>query len=127
MFFFFNATASTESYTYGHTLSLHDALPISWPLAAGSAGGEPGGRQPRGLLPACPAQCDEGLGIGRRALAARPAESGPRGHGRPVAAGAGGEVRPWLSSETRRHDFRARLWRLRPGRQVDRRIEVPIS
>src|SRR3546814_19040193 len=28
-FFFFNATATTEIYTYGHTLSLHDALPIS--------------------------------------------------------------------------------------------------
>src|SRR3546814_498729 len=29
MFFFFNDTATTEIYTYGHTLSLHDALPIS--------------------------------------------------------------------------------------------------
>src|SRR3546814_14425155 len=29
LFFFFNATATTEIYTYGHTLSLHDALPIS--------------------------------------------------------------------------------------------------
>src|SRR3546814_15077180 len=28
--FFFNDTATTEIYTYGHTLSLHDALPISW-------------------------------------------------------------------------------------------------
>src|SRR3546814_14429940 len=28
MFFFFNDTATTEIYTYGHTLSLHDALPI---------------------------------------------------------------------------------------------------
>src|SRR3546814_1831335 len=28
-FFFFNATATTEIYTDGHTLSLHDALPIS--------------------------------------------------------------------------------------------------
>src|SRR3546814_20824885 len=28
-FFFFNDTATTELYTYGHTLSLHDALPIS--------------------------------------------------------------------------------------------------
>src|SRR3546814_15533253 len=28
MFFFFNDTASTEIYTYLHTLSLHDALPI---------------------------------------------------------------------------------------------------
>src|SRR3546814_7615466 len=27
--FFFMDTATTESYTYGHTLSLHDALPIS--------------------------------------------------------------------------------------------------
>src|SRR3546814_4882365 len=29
MFFFFNDTATTEIYTYRHTLSLHDALPIS--------------------------------------------------------------------------------------------------
>src|SRR3546814_18307379 len=27
--FFFKDTATTEIYTYGHTLSLHDALPIS--------------------------------------------------------------------------------------------------
>src|SRR3546814_15510479 len=26
--FFFNDTSTTEIYTYGHTLSLHDALPI---------------------------------------------------------------------------------------------------
>src|SRR3546814_15856268 len=26
--FFLNDTATTEIYTYGHTLSLHDALPI---------------------------------------------------------------------------------------------------
>src|SRR3546814_7994870 len=29
MFFFFNDPATTEIYTYLHTLSLHDALPIS--------------------------------------------------------------------------------------------------
>src|SRR3546814_5939394 len=28
MFFFFNVPATTEIYTYRHTLSLHDALPI---------------------------------------------------------------------------------------------------
>src|SRR3546814_15001989 len=28
VFFFFNDTATTEIYTYWHTLSLHDALPI---------------------------------------------------------------------------------------------------
>src|SRR3546814_13975729 len=27
--FFLNVTATTENYTYGHTLSRHDALPIS--------------------------------------------------------------------------------------------------
>src|SRR3546814_12354233 len=30
-YLFFNDTATTEIYTYGHTLSLHDALPISLP------------------------------------------------------------------------------------------------
>src|SRR3546814_7778465 len=29
VFCFFTDTATTEIYTYGHTLSLHDALPIS--------------------------------------------------------------------------------------------------
>src|SRR3546814_12008990 len=29
-FFVFIETATTEIYTYGHTLSLHDALPIYW-------------------------------------------------------------------------------------------------
>src|SRR3546814_20065806 len=29
--FFFNDTATTGTYTYAHTLSLHDALPISSP------------------------------------------------------------------------------------------------
>src|SRR3546814_8163520 len=33
-FFFFNLTATTEIYTYLHTLSLHDALPISLPSDA---------------------------------------------------------------------------------------------
>src|SRR3546814_10991641 len=28
LFFFFHDTATTEIYTFGHTLSLHDALPI---------------------------------------------------------------------------------------------------
>src|SRR3546814_8515345 len=33
--FFFNDTATTEIYTYIHTLSLHDALPIYAPRIAG--------------------------------------------------------------------------------------------
>src|SRR3546814_13254375 len=32
--FFFNGTAHTGIYTYGHTLSLHDALPISCAVLA---------------------------------------------------------------------------------------------
>src|SRR3546814_10414747 len=34
IFVFFNDTATTEIYTYCHTLSLHDALPI-WELRSG--------------------------------------------------------------------------------------------
>src|SRR3546814_16196485 len=34
-FFLFNDTATTEIYTYGHTLSLHDALPSSTALIPG--------------------------------------------------------------------------------------------
>src|SRR3546814_501441 len=32
MLFFLKDTATTESYTYGHTRSLHDALPICFSL-----------------------------------------------------------------------------------------------
>src|SRR3546814_10698898 len=35
---FFNDTATTENYTYWHTLSLHDALPI-WPVIMPMNGG----------------------------------------------------------------------------------------
>src|SRR3546814_17357739 len=39
LYFFFKDTATTEIYTYRHTLSLHDALPISiaptYPVLAG--------------------------------------------------------------------------------------------
>ena len=44
------------------------------PFAARAARAHPGRRQPRGRLPPRPAQRDEGLGIGRRAVAARAAQ-----------------------------------------------------
>src|SRR3546814_19754973 len=59
LIFFFNDTATTEIYTYWHTLSLHDALPISaskrrWRqsctfvrCSSGFSGGVP--QAPRGL------------------------------------------------------------------------------
>src|SRR3546814_14388733 len=34
---FFYDTAATEIYTYRHTLSLHDALPICWAMARADA------------------------------------------------------------------------------------------
>src|SRR3546814_18110901 len=37
-YFFFNATPTTVIYTYFHTLSLHDALPISAPFRRGIQG-----------------------------------------------------------------------------------------
>src|SRR3546814_17923240 len=43
--FFFNDTATTEIYTYGHTLSLHDALPICVRRIAATV------RRPRAALP----------------------------------------------------------------------------
>src|SRR3546814_7354854 len=50
-FFFFNDTATPEIYTYRHTLSLHDALPIS-----------PRGRK-RVLTPSPVAQAADELGL----------------------------------------------------------------
>src|SRR5216110_4014938 len=57
-FFFFNDTATTEIYTSSHTLSLHDALPISAPPARASArrraGRTGGSRHRRPRPPAAP-------------------------------------------------------------------------
>src|SRR3546814_18786202 len=36
VFVFLNETATTENYTYLHTLSLHDALPIFCNISSGS-------------------------------------------------------------------------------------------
>src|SRR5213594_2460167 len=100
-FFFFNDTATTEIYTSVHTLSLHDALPISPGTCV------PGGRR----------SCDEGgtqsggfeagaVRIDRDALArardapAAAADPAPRGvgathHRGPAADGddQGGDIR----------------------------------
>src|SRR3546814_13748239 len=51
-FFFLNDKATTEIYTYGHTLSLPDALPISAPHATALPPCAPGARRPTGG-PAC--------------------------------------------------------------------------
>src|SRR3546814_13103048 len=46
-YFFFNDTATTEIYTYGHTLSLHDALPIYGPSPPIPCARSPGCRERR--------------------------------------------------------------------------------
>src|SRR5216110_4069022 len=46
-FFFFNDTATTEIYTSSHTLSLHDALPISCCLLLRGSGPVGRGRECR--------------------------------------------------------------------------------
>src|SRR3546814_15451398 len=61
-FFFFNDTATTEIYTYAHTLSLHDALPI-WPRLIASLPGcgkmRLQRREPRGVILPHPVERDE--------------------------------------------------------------------
>src|SRR3546814_16948328 len=52
MSFVFNETANTETYTYGHTLSLHDALPILHHLAEAPDAEEHRDRRGRRRLPA---------------------------------------------------------------------------
>src|SRR3546814_12527680 len=50
--FFFNETATTAIYTYGHTLSRHDALPLSSlsDLASFSSSFRPGAWMPSSLV-----------------------------------------------------------------------------
>ena len=60
-------------------------------------------------LLAGPAQRDESVGIGRRTVAARTAQGRSGRHGAPLAAGARGAVRPRLSLQAGRRDFRTRF------------------
>src|SRR3546814_15507583 len=58
-YFFFNDTATTEIDTYVHTLSLHDALPISQAeRASEQAVGEPLEAHRRLVQPAIEPRCD---------------------------------------------------------------------
>src|SRR3546814_21201035 len=53
-FFFFNESATTGIYTYLHTLSLHDALPISSSTPSGAASLPEAASEPvaRAIMPA---------------------------------------------------------------------------
>src|SRR3546814_18102817 len=92
-FVFFNDTATTEIYTYGHTLSLHDALPISHldevleqPLLA-QDGGDGG---------------VAGQGAGGEARHPRRAEQQVLGNAGVVVVAVGLEVHDEVRSEERR-------------------------
>src|SRR3546814_10851973 len=111
VFVLFNDTATTEIYTYGHTLALHDALPISARIRAG-------------VHPAPHRQCAGGDGRHHRAhgcaddpvLHARPV----RGAGR---AAGGGDLRYFAGGVAmRRLMLAAMLMAATPG-QAERSEE----
>src|SRR3546814_21116231 len=62
MFFFFNDKATTEIYTYGHTLSLHDALPISRATGSVVIGRKIAARVGQGVAAFDPAEWDRCAG-----------------------------------------------------------------
>src|SRR3546814_7901165 len=70
-FFFFNDTATTEIYTYLHTLSLHDALPIYRRLQARDPAARSGDRKGDAALRAYPARTLQGLQRSRLRLERR--------------------------------------------------------
>src|SRR3546814_1763020 len=72
MFFLFNATATPEIYTYCHTLSLHDALPISARRGTTSSRPRPSPRPARSS-PARPSirRCTASAGTSRVVLRCR--------------------------------------------------------
>ena len=76
------------------------------PLAARAARAHSGGPQPRRILRARPAQRDESVGVGRSAVAARPAQGRSRRVAAPFRRAARCLVRPRLSLGTCRHDLR---------------------
>src|SRR3546814_5588535 len=117
-FFFFNDTATPEIYTYCHTLSLHDALPIfERGLRAGRAVGRADDRR-----------CDLRQPQRRRQLPAE-IETGERGQFGVVAAvdeSGLAERRPALQAE--RHLLGVDHLVAEPARQVPARIiaEDPV-
>src|SRR3546814_18875676 len=76
IFFFFNDTATTEIYTYLHTLSLHDALPIFLPITHVRSL-SPGRRVAR------PPPVRRHVGSSRRPLCAAAAKTSPKQKYRP--------------------------------------------
>src|SRR3546814_6324161 len=87
--FFFHDTAPTEIYTYCHTLSLHDALPISRIARAASAPERRDhSRSGRGPAPRPEARC-----AGRHRPSA-PTSPAARGYGAPFRRRP-----PWRSEE----------------------------
>src|SRR3712207_7172454 len=94
MIFFFNDTATTEIYT----LSLHDALPISF--AMGLAGGR---REHPGALP-------EHAGAGRAGRPGGTGRPGRGGAGRRRPARAGPARLPRLRSEEHTSELQSRQY-----------------
>src|SRR3546814_10634443 len=83
LFFFFKDTETTEIYTYGHTLSLHDALPIYLSRADIDAEQRPQRRErSRRAVPAPRGACRR-AGAAARAVALSVHRAAPRALWRP--------------------------------------------
>src|SRR3546814_7375675 len=95
--FFFNYTATTEIYTYLHTLSLHDALPIYHQCPSGDWSHRKAGRS--ALLDYRPAQCDGWAGSRRSCFDACRAQG--------LRAGECRNGRPLLGRAVHGHEARA--------------------
>ena len=92
------------------------------PLAAGAAGADPEGRVARGRLYARPAQRHAGLARrGRFPDAAQGRQGRDQGAD---ASRARGAVRPRLSPEARRHDFRAGVRRVGGDRLLQEQLSI---
>src|SRR3546814_626910 len=102
--FCLNVTATTEIYTYGHTLSLHDALPSSRPTRPTTRSRID--REPRVAL----AAADERLDHPRQTRGARLDPGGRRGQARVPRS------RAWQGQDGPRRDARP----ARIGRAADR-------
>src|SRR3546814_12360905 len=77
--FFFNDPATTEIYTYRHTLSLHDALPISAKLCdqEGVLSRPPPGLHPGAVLAGHAQHVDDVLDADRNAVQRHDRTAGP--------------------------------------------------
>src|SRR3546814_13405220 len=123
-YFFFNDTATTEIYTYGHTLSLHDALPISDQCRGRrrSAGKSGGPRRAGPPTVGTSRRGDAPLGAllyPRLSIGAHGFRTGGVGEGGPRACGRGPELLKTGSKKLKARMKRlGMIWQLLPHQAI---------